>query len=163
MKAYFWAFVNFKQNNWARLLPMAEFAYNNAKNASTGHTPFELNCGYHPRMLYKDNVNLRSKPKSADNLLAELRELMIVCRKNLLHAQKLQKRAYNKGVKPRNYVPGDKIWLNNKYIKTKQNRKLEAKFFRPFQVLHPVCNQAYKLELPRKWKIHNVFHKSLLE
>ena len=47
MEAYLRAFVNFEQNNWAKLLSMAEFAYNNAKNASTGHTPFELNCGYH--------------------------------------------------------------------------------------------------------------------
>ena len=37
---YFRAFVNFEQNNWARLLIMAEFAYNNTKNASTGHTTF---------------------------------------------------------------------------------------------------------------------------
>ena len=50
MDAYFWAFVNFEQNDWARLLPIAEFAYNNAKNASTGFTSFELNCGYHPRV-----------------------------------------------------------------------------------------------------------------
>ena len=47
MEAYLWAFVNFEQNDRARLLPMAEFAYNNAKNSSTGHTLFELNCGYH--------------------------------------------------------------------------------------------------------------------
>ena len=45
MEAYLQAFVNFEQNNWARLLPMAEFAYNNAKNASTGYILFELNCG----------------------------------------------------------------------------------------------------------------------
>ena len=117
---------------------------------SSGDTPFELNCGYHPRMLYKDNVDPRSKSKSADELVAELRELMIVCRKNLHHAQELQKRAYDKGVKPRSYAPGDKIWLNSKYIKTKQNRKLEAKFFGPFRVLHPAGRQVYKLELPRK-------------
>ena len=79
---------------------MAEFAYNNAKNASTGHTPFELNCGYHPRMLYEKDVDLRSQSKSADKLLAELQELMIVCPENLHHAQELQKRAYNKAVKP---------------------------------------------------------------
>ena len=46
---------------------------------------------------------------------------------------------------------------------TKQNRKLETKFFRPFWVLHPVGKQAYKLELPKNWTIHNVFHVSLLE
>ena len=36
---------------------MAEFVYNNAKNASTSHTPFDLNCGYHPRMSYKEEVD----------------------------------------------------------------------------------------------------------
>ena len=101
---------------------MAEFAYKNAKNVSTGHIPFELDYGYYPRMSYKDDVDPRSKSKSADELSTELRELMIVCQKNLYHAQELQKRAHNKGVKPRSYAPSDKIWLNSKYIKTKQNR-----------------------------------------
>ena len=111
---------------------MAEFAYNNAKNASFGHTPFKLKYGYHPWISYKEDVNPRSKSKSADELSTELRELMIVCRENLHHAQELQKRAHDKGVKPRSYAPGDKVWLNSKYIKTKRNRKLEAKFFGPF-------------------------------
>ena len=142
---------------------MAKFAYNDAKNASTSHTFFELNCRYHLWILYEDAVYPRSKCKSADKLSVELRELMIVCQENLHHAQELQKRAYNKGVKPWNYTSGDKIWLNNKYIKTKQNRKLEAKFFGPFWVLYPVGKQAYKLELLRKWRIYNVFHVSLLE
>ena len=53
--------------------------------------------------------------------------------------------------------------MNSKYIKTKQNRKLEAKFFGLFQILHAVGKQAFKLDLPTKWKIHNVFHVSLLE
>ena len=163
MEAYLRAFVNFEQNDWARLLPMAEFAYNNAKNASTGHTPFELNCGYHPRMSYEEKVDPRSKSKSVDKLSAELRELIIVCQDNFHHAQKLQKRVHDKSVKPRSYASGNKIWLNRKYIKTKQNRKLEAKFFGLFQVLHPVQKQAYKLKLLRKWRIHDVFHVLLLE
>ncbi len=58
---------------------------------------------------------------------------------------------------------GKKVWLNSKYIKTKKNKKLESNFFRPFRVLHIVEKQAYKLELPTKWKIHNVFHVLLLE
>ena len=150
MKTYLRVFVNFEQNDWARLLPIAEFAYNSAKNSSTGHTPFELNCGYHPYVSFKKDTNPRSQSKSADVLSAELQDLMIICRENLHHAQELQKRAYNKGVKPRSYAQGYKVWLNNKYIKTKHNQKLEAKFFEPFRVLHLVRNQAYKLELPKR-------------
>ena len=66
-------------------------------------------------------------------------------------------------MKPKSYAPGGKVWLNSKYIKTKQNLKLEAKFFGPFQVLHLVGKQAYKLKLPKKWRIHNIFHMLLLE
>ena len=129
---------------------MAEFAYNNSKNASTGHTPFELNCSYHPQMSYKEEVNPRSQFKSVDKLSEELRELMVVCCENLHHTQELQKPVHNKGVKPRSYAPGEKIWLNSKFIKTKWNRKLRAKFFGLFRVLHPIGKQAYKLELPKK-------------
>ena len=129
---------------------MAKFAYNNAKNANTMHTSFELNSGYHSRMLYEDNIDPRSKSKSADKLQAELRELMIVCCKNLHYAQELHKQAHDKGVKPWSYAPNDKVWLNAKYIKSKRNWKLEAKFFGPFWVLHSVGKQTYKLEFPKK-------------
>ena len=89
IEAYLQVFVNLKQNEWARFLPMADFAYNNAKNASTSHTSFELNYGHHPRMLYKEKVDSRYKFKSADKLSTKLRELMIVCQENFHHAQKL--------------------------------------------------------------------------
>ena len=61
---------------------MAEFAYNNAKNSSTGHIPFEFNCGYHPQILYKEDVDPRSQSKLADKLSAELRKLIIVYQEN---------------------------------------------------------------------------------
>ena len=72
MEAYLQAFINFEQNDWARLLFMAEFAYNNAKNASTGHTFFEFNCGYHPCVSYKEDLDPRSKSKTAEELSSEL-------------------------------------------------------------------------------------------
>ncbi len=108
---------------------MAEFAYNNTKNASTGHTPFELSCGYHPKVFFEEDVNPCLRFRSTNKLAKELRELMKVCCQNLLHAQKLQKKANDKGVKSRSYVLGKKVWLNSKYIKTKRNKKLESKFF----------------------------------
>ena len=142
---------------------MAEFTYNNAKNVSTGFTPFELNCGYHPWVSYKKDLDLHSKLRIAKELSSKLRELMIVCQQNLYHAQELQKQAHDKGVKPQSYYVGDKAWLNSKQLKTKRNRKLEAKFFDLFWVLYPVGKQVYKLKLPKKWRIHDVFYVFLLE
>ena len=87
MKAYFWAFVNFEQNNWVRPLLIVEFAYNNAKNASTGHTPFELNYGYHPCIFFKEDINTCSWSKLADELSVESQDPMTICQENLHHAQ----------------------------------------------------------------------------
>ena len=78
MKAYFRAFVNIKQNDWVRLLPMAEFTYNNAINASTSYMPFELNCSYHLCVFFKKNTNLGSQSKTAKELSSKLTELMTV-------------------------------------------------------------------------------------
>ena len=100
---------------------MAEFTYNKAKHASIGYTLFELNCRYHPCISYKKNVDPCSKSKAAYELTKKLRNLMAVCRENLQYAQKLQKRAHNKGTKPKNYASGKKVWLNSKYIKIKRN------------------------------------------
>ena len=68
---------------------MAEFVYNNAKNASTGHTPFEINYGYHPCVSFEEDTDPHSWSKIADKLSAELRELMTVCWKNLYYAEEL--------------------------------------------------------------------------
>ncbi len=83
------------------LTSMAEFAHNDAKNASTGHKLFELNCGFHPWASYKEVVDPRSKSKAADKLATQLRELTTICRESIQHAQELQKRYHDKHVKPR--------------------------------------------------------------
>ena len=114
IEAYLRTFVNFEQNDWARLLLMIKFAYNNAKNLSTGHMLFKLNCGYHLCVSFEKSTNTHSQSKSEDVLSAELQDLMTVCQKNFYHAQEFQKQAHNKGVKPRIYAPGDKVWLNSK-------------------------------------------------
>ena len=85
----------------ARLLSIAEFAYNNAKNASTGHILFELNYAYHLRISFEENIDPRLRSYSANKLAEELKELMEVCCQNLLYVQELQKKALDKGVKTR--------------------------------------------------------------
>ena len=68
---------------------MAEFAYNNSKNASTGHMLFELNCGYYSCISFENKCYARSRSFSAKKLAMESRELMNVCCQNMLHAQNL--------------------------------------------------------------------------
>ena len=57
---------------------MAEFMYNDAKNASTGHTLFELNCGYHSCVSFEEDTNPCSRSKMAKELSSKLRELITV-------------------------------------------------------------------------------------
>ena len=109
MEVYFWAFITFEQNNWVKLLPMAKFAYNNAKNTSIDFISFKLNCDYHLRISYKKEVNSYFKSQLADKLLVELRKLIIVYQENLHHTQKLQKQVHNKEVKPQCYSLGDQV------------------------------------------------------
>ena len=68
MEVYLRAIVNFEQNDWAWLLAMAEFAYNNAKNASTCYTPLDFNCKYHSCVFYEEDLDLRSKSRIAEEL-----------------------------------------------------------------------------------------------
>ena len=98
-----------------------------------------------------------------EELSSELWNLIIACQQNFYHTQELQKQAYNKGVKPQSYAPGDKVWLSSKHLKIKRNQKLEAKFLSLFRVLYLVGKQAYNLELPKKWGIHNVIYIFLLK
>jgi hypothetical protein len=40
--------------------------------------------------------------------------------------------------------------------------KFSLRYYGPFQILRKVGRVAYELKLPNDWRIHNVFHASLL-
>lgn len=61
MEAYLCVFVNYKLNDWAWLLLMAEFAYNNTKNASMGYTLFELNYDSYFKISYHEDIDPQFK------------------------------------------------------------------------------------------------------
>jgi len=48
LEQYLRAYVNYQQDNWKELLPMAEFAYNKGYQESIKRTPFFANCGVNP-------------------------------------------------------------------------------------------------------------------
>ena len=62
------------------------------------------------------------------------------------------------------FCVGDKVMLSAKNIKqARPSRKLSDKYLGPFDILEPVRTQVYCLRLSEHWKIHPVFHVSLLE
>ncbi len=79
MEVYLRVFVNWEQNNWARLLPIAEFAYNNTINANFGHNLFELNCEFYPQVLFEEDVDPHFRFCLANKLADKLRKLIEIC------------------------------------------------------------------------------------
>ena len=61
------------------------------------------------------------------------------------------------------YKVGDLVLLSTRNLKIKGiPNKLQKRFVGPFWVLETIGEQAYRLALPDEWKIHPVFHVSLL-
>jgi hypothetical protein len=59
---------------------------------------------------------------------------------------------------------GDLVMLDGRNIQTRRPKhKLDHKKHGPFAIEKVVSPTAMRLSLPRKWKIHNTFHVSLLE
>ena len=69
LEQYIRMYTSYQQDDWDRLLPLAEFAYNNAPNASTGVSPFFANKGYHPSLTIhpeRDVANTYAKDLAVD-------------------------------------------------------------------------------------------------
>ena len=58
MKHYFWAFVNYMQNDWAKWLSDAEFSANNTLFLITLTSPFLTNFRQNPHLKFKSSEPL---------------------------------------------------------------------------------------------------------
>jgi len=83
-------------------------------------------------------------------------------------AQEAQHKAQESWVKDKpRYKPfaiGEQVWLEGTNLRLPANvtPKLSPRRYGPFKVAASISAVAYKLELPTHWKIHDVFHASLL-
>jgi hypothetical protein len=68
-----------------------------------------------------------------------------------------------KGTKYKPYQEQDQVWLEVINLKTMHpTAKLALKRYGPFIIKKKISDVIFQLELPHQWKIHNVFHASLL-
>ena len=60
------------------------------------------------------------------------------------------------------FEPGTRVWLEAKNLNMGYNKKITTKREGPFRIIEARGPLTYVLDLPPRWKIHNVFHATLL-
>ena len=140
---------------------MAEYAHNQWPNATTKKTPYDMIMGYTPRVesVEKPSKNL----PQIEERMADLERAREQAFRNVVEAQKVMKMKHGSNKKFRPYKEDDQVWLEGTNLKTLYpTAKLGPKRYGPFKVVKQLSNTIYQLEIPRQWKIHNMFHANLL-
>jgi len=160
---YLRIFVNYDQDDWYHLLPLAEFAYNNSVTNAHSMTPFFANYGYHPQTDWLKECEARNL--GATLYAHWMQTIHHQVRQSLEKTREAIGCYYDwKAKQQPDFKIGDMVMLNAKNIRIKRPcKKLAPKLYRPFKMLEQGGELAYKLELSECWKIHPVFHVSLLE
>ena len=73
LKQYLCVYCNYQQDNWSKLLPLIEFAYNNALSATISIFPFFANKGYYLNITVHPKHDIASF--RAYNFTVDLNEL----------------------------------------------------------------------------------------
>ena len=71
LEQYLCVYCNYQQDNWSGLLPLAEFAYNNAPSATTSVSLFFANKGYHPNITVHPVFHVSMLEPATSNTFSE--------------------------------------------------------------------------------------------
>ena len=117
LEQYLRVYCNYQQDNWADLLHLAEFTYNNALSATTRISPFFANKGYHTNISIHPEHDLTSA--CAREFTVNLDELHQELWKQISTAQRhYQLLADAKQSPALDFNIGDKVYLNAKFLHT---------------------------------------------
>ena len=164
LEQYLRIYCNYQQDNWSDLLPLAEFAYNNAPSATTGVSPFYANKGYHPNLSIHSDRDLASS--RARDFAVNLEELHQMLKDEIAEAQKrYQVSADRHRIPAPTFSVGQKAFVKAQFFRTtRPSKKLSEKFLGPFEIIAQAGTRSFTLRLPDTFRsVHPVFHISMLE
>ena len=157
LEQYLRIYCNYQQDNWAKLLPLAEFAFNNSPSTTTGVSPFFANKGYHPNIAVNSDLGLSSS--HTQEYTSDLKELHeFLCSEMALVQQRYQGPADAKRSTLPDFKIGDQVYVKAKYFRsTRPSKKLSDKNFRPFEIIAKPGSLSFTLRLPNTMKsVHPV-------
>src|SRR5258707_1843514 len=164
LEQYLRAYMNYQQDNWALLLPLVEFTYNNATSATTGISPFFMNKGYHPRLSM--NLLAPSSSSEAQCYMVDLDQLHSQLKVSIAEAQEhYQKAADCQQMPSPAFRIGNHVYVKAKFFHTTQpSRKLAEKNLGLFEIIGTLGTHSVTVCLPQQFQgVHPVFHISQLE
>jgi hypothetical protein len=164
IESYLRSYCNYEQNDWASMLAMAEYAYNNSKHALTKISPFYANYGFEARTLWPTEIQFRNP--ASEMYGHYMNQVHQKLKHRLSESVELMQKHYNNQRKTMKLLKkGKLVLLNGRNIRGKhRSKKLEGKMLGPFEVISVGRNNRYcKLKLPDDWKLHPVFNIDLLE
>jgi hypothetical protein len=161
LEDYLRHYVGPKQTDWDKHLPEAEFAYNNTWQASINTTPFRLTYGQDPIIPFQQIMD--TNVPTADVFARKMKKDLDRARAFLVAAQDRQKHYADAMRRELSLDIGQKVLLSTKNLSMHGTAKLLPRYIGPFPVTEQVSSVAYRLHLPPQYKIHNVFHVSLLK
>jgi hypothetical protein len=159
LEVYLRMFCATEPDQWNHYLPMAEFAHNSRVHDSIKQTPFNVILGSDPIGI--PTVIPRFSAPAAEEKTKEL----IRIRQEALAAHELARQvmAQRRTKEPKKLGSGELVWLEMRNIKGPyETKKLAPKREGPFEVSEVLGKYTYRLQLPKTWRIHNVFDRSLL-
>ena len=159
IETYLQIFCGSHPETWATHTPMAKFVHNHCPHSSMGKSPFYLMMGYEPQAL-PEIIELAQRP-AVEEQLNSLKE----ARNEALAAHKLTQELMKNWIKTKFtlFEVNEKVWLEARNLKRNIiNLKFAPKQEGPFKITKVLSPLSYQLQIPRSWKIHLVFHTSLL-
>ena len=160
------SYVNSNQTDWDQHLATLELAINNAKQASTGFSPFYLNAGQEIRLPLDQELASPEKNPSADERIERMRRDWGKAAANIRKAQERQAKYADQHRRAASFVVGDRVLLSTAHLKmvgAARTPKFSAKYIGPFVVKRVVGRNAYELDLPPQMQIHPVLNISRLK
>ncbi|XP_022897597.1 uncharacterized protein LOC111411281 [Olea europaea var. sylvestris] len=157
-----WCLVGDNPRSWDQQLSQAEFAYNHARNRSTGFSPFQVVYSILPRSPI-DLLTLPSKTRlhgTAVDFVRSLQQVHEETRANLLESNRKYKEAADRHRRPVEFDVGDYVWavLTKDRVPSHEHSKLSPRTIGPVEIVEKINPSTYRLRLPSYIRTSDVFN-----